>query len=168
MKRALACLLILLLAAVSQAAAPKNGGKKMEITSPAFKDHGFLPASPTNPPLTFANVPPGAKSLALLMEDIDATRGTFDHWLVFNLPPGTKGLAAGKLPVSARVGTNTGGQESYYPPSPPPGEVHRYVFTLYALDTVLPLKQAAEKAEIKRAMAGHELAKASLTGLFKR
>ncbi len=140
----------------------------MELTSPVFKNHEFLPLSKTNPPLVFTNVPAGTKSLALLMTDLDATRGTFDHWLVFNLPPATKGLEPGALPAAAKVGRNTGGQESYYPPSPPPGKVHRYVFTLYALDTVLSLKQGVEKPEIQRAMAGHELAKASITGLFKR
>ncbi len=140
----------------------------MEITSPVFQNNAFLPSSKTNPPLVFTNVPAGAKSLALLMEDLDATRGTFDHWLVFNLPPVTKGLAAGTLPAAAKVGKNTGGQEAYYPPSPPPGKTHRYVFTLYALDTVLTLKPGVEKTEIRQAMTGHELAKASITGLFKR
>ena len=140
----------------------------MEITSPLFKNNEYLPASKTNPPLSFANVPPGAKSLALIMEDLDAPYGIFDHWLVFNLPPATREIGAGALPAQARLGKNTGGKEAYYPPSPPPGKVHRYVFTLYALDIVLPLKPGADKAEIRRAMSGHELAKASLTGLFKR
>jgi len=140
----------------------------MEISSPVFKNNEFLPASQTNPPLRIANVPAGAKSLALIMEDLDATRGTFDHWLVYNLPPATREIAPDALPGQAIVGRNTGGGLAYYPPSPPPGRTHRYVFNLYALDTTLPLKPGAEKAEIKRAMAGHELAHASLTGLFKR
>ncbi|MBN3032856.1 MAG: YbhB/YbcL family Raf kinase inhibitor-like protein [Candidatus Saganbacteria bacterium] len=140
----------------------------MEITSPVFKNNDFLPASKLNPPLKFANVPPGANSLALIMEDPDAPFGTFDHWLVFNLPPATKGLSSGPLPAQAVSGRNTVGDTDYIPPQPPPGKAHRYIFTLYALDAVLPLKAGADKAEIEKAMAGHQLAKASLTGLFRR
>jgi hypothetical protein len=172
MKRMLVLIPAVLLAAACLAA--PRGGNKMELTSPVFKNNEFLPVKytafgeRTSPPLQFGNVPPGAKSLVLIMEDLDAPAGIFDHWLVFNLPADTAGLDEGDLPARARAGRNTVGRTNYLPPTPPPGKAHRYVFTLYALDALLPLKEGASKAEIKKAMAGHELAKANLTGLFKR
>ena len=174
MKKLLVPLIILLMITASQALAPKHGGKKMNITSSAFQNNEFLPVKysafgeGTNPPLSFENVPVKSKSLTLLVEDLDAPIGIFDHWLLFNIPPTDKGIGEGSLPAHALSGRNTVGNTSYIPPRPPAGKAHRYVFTLYALDIVLPLKAGADKAEIKKAMAGHQLAKASLTGLFKR
>ena len=146
----------------------------MIITSSAFHDKGLLPVKYSvfgegiNPPLSFENVPANTKSLTLILEDLDAPGGIFDHWLLFNIPPADKGIGAGTLPAHALSGKNTIGDLSYIPPQPPAGKVHRFVFTLYALDTVLPLKAGADKAELEKARAGHLLAKASLTGLFKR
>ena len=174
MRKLLAPLMIILLIGACQASAQKHGGKKMIIASPAFRDQGPIPVKYSafgegiNPPLTFDNVPANAKTLALIVEDLDAPRGIFDHWLLFNLPAADKGIGAGATSVQALAGKNTVGNTSYVPPQPPPGKVHRYVFTLYALDSVLPLNSGAKKAELEKAMLGHQLAKASLTGLFKR
>jgi len=146
----------------------------MIITSPAFQDQAFIPVKYSafgdrlSPPLSFENVPENARSLTLIMEDLDAPRGIFDHWLLYNIPAADKGIGAGAPPVQALAGKNTVGNTSYVPPQPPPGKTHRYVFTLYALDDVLPLKPGANKAAIEKAMLGHQLAKAGLTGLFKR
>lgn len=146
----------------------------MIITSPVFQDKQFLPVKYScageniSPPLKFENVPAGTKSLALFLEDPDAPAGTFDHWLVFDIPPQTGGIKEGGFPPGALAGRNSAGETKYYGPCPPPGKAHRYVFSLYALDLVLPLKAGADKAKIEKAMTGHQLAKASLTGLFKR
>ena len=146
----------------------------MIITSPAFRDQEFIPVKYSafgdrlNPPLSFENVPENARSLTLIMEDLDAPRGIFDHWLLYNIPAADKGIGEGTPPPHALAGKNTVGNTAYVPPQPPPGKTHRYVFTLYALDDVLPLKPGANKAAIEKAMLGHQLAKASLTGLFKR
>jgi Raf kinase inhibitor-like YbhB/YbcL family protein len=174
MKKLLVPLMIILLINAGQASAPKHGGKKMIITSPAFHDQSSIPVKYSafgdrlNPPLSFDNVPANAKSLALILEDLDAPRGVFDHWLLYNIPAADKGIGEGALPAHALAGKNTVGNTSYVPPQPPPGKAHRYLFTLYALDSVLPLKPGVRKAELEKAMLGHQLAKASLTGLFKR
>ena len=75
----------------------------------------------TSPALVWSNVPAGTKSLALQVHDPDAPTGSgFWHWAVYDMPPGTAGLAQGA--------GNYGG------PCPPQGDrPHRYVFTLYAL-----------------------------------
>jgi hypothetical protein len=174
MSKLLALIMIVLLMISGQALALKHGGKKMIISSPAFQDQGFLPVKYSafgegvNPPLNFENVPANAKSLALIMEDLDAPIGIFDHWLLFNIPPADKGIGEASVLAHSLSGRNTVGNTSYIPPRPPAGKVHRYIFTLYALDAVLLLKAGADKAAIEKAMAGHQLARASLTGLFKR
>lgn len=174
MRKLLIPLLIILLLAASQAAPLKHGGKKMIITSPAFHDQEFIPVKYSafgegvNPPLKFEGIPAKAKSLVLIVEDPDAPIGTFDHWLFFNLPSSEQGIGENSQPAHALAGKNTIGSLVYLPPRPPAGKVHHYVFTLYALDALLPLKAGADKAAIKKAMSGHQLAKASLTGLFKR
>jgi len=146
----------------------------MIIRSPAFKNQAFIPVKYTAdgeniiPPLTFENVPAGAKSLALIMEDPDAPRGTFDHWIVFNLPKESRQIREGEVPIKANFGKNSLGETSYVSPSPPPGKIHRYIFNLYALDTLLPLNNGVTKAQVETAMQGHILVQCSLTGLYKR
>lgn len=149
-------------------------GKMVSVTSPAFKNMGYLPPKFTrdgkgiNPDLMFENIPATAKSLALIMDDPDAPYGTFDHWVLYNIPPKTKEIKEGSVPAGAIKGKNTVGTLSYVSPSPPPGKAHRYVFNLYALDSLLPLREGADKAQIEKAMAGHIISQASLTGLYKR
>jgi Raf kinase inhibitor-like YbhB/YbcL family protein len=149
-------------------------GHKISITSPAFKDMGQLPVKYTRdgdgiiPGLRFENIPESAKSLVLIMDDPDAPYGTFDHWLLFNISPKTKEIKEGSAPADAMRGKNSGVTLSYISPSPPPGKAHRYVFKLYALDSLLSLKEGADKTQIEKAMAGHIISQASLTGLYKR
>jgi len=116
----------------------------MEITSPAFAPNGEIPAAHTcegadsAPALTFANVPPAAKSLALVVDDPDAPdpkapRTVWVHWVVYNLPASTKGLPdGGKLPAGAHEGLNDFKHPTWGGPCPPIGR-HRYFFKLYAL-----------------------------------
>ncbi len=146
----------------------------MIISSPAFKDQAIIPIKYTadgeriNPQLDFGNMPAGVKSLTLIMEDPDAPRGTFDHWIIFNLPKDTRSIKEKEPPAGANFGKNSAGRTGYVPPSPPPGKVHHYIFTLYALDTILPLKDGVDKLAVRKAMGGHILAEAALTGLYKR
>jgi Raf kinase inhibitor-like YbhB/YbcL family protein len=92
------------------------------------------------------------------------------HWVVYNMPPGTKSLSedAGKagLPQGALVGLNDFKKTEYGGPCPPIGR-HRYFHKLYALDTTLDLR-GATKAQIERAMQGHVLASAELIGTYQR
>ena len=141
----------------------------LQITSPAFGHNQTIPREYTcqgadvNPILEIRGIPPGAKSLALIMDDPDAPMGTWDHWLVYNIPPAEK-IERNSIP-GAQV-KNSFGKLNYGGPCPPSG-THRYFFKLYALDTTLTLPPASKKA-LEKAMEGHILDEAQLTGLYKK
>jgi Raf kinase inhibitor-like YbhB/YbcL family protein len=144
----------------------------MTISSPAFADGHSIPAkytcdgSDTIPPLAFATVPPAAKSLALVVDDPDAPGGTFDHWIVWNIPPSTSIVAEGQSP-QGMTGRNGFGKGGYGGPCPPRGE-HRYFFKLYALDGTMNLTTSSGKADLEKAMKGHVIAQAQMMGRYKR
>jgi Raf kinase inhibitor-like YbhB/YbcL family protein len=125
-----------------------------------------------SPPLHFSQVPPKAKSLALIVDDPDAPHGTFDHWIVWNLPPDIKELTEGapeltRLSPQPSQGIN-GFKKSYYQgPCPPAGKPHHYHFKLYALDVQLSLSAGATKQEVEKAMQGHILTQAELVGTYQ-
>jgi len=157
----------------SKAAPISNGGlNAMKISSSAFADGQSIPAkftcdgSDTSPPLAFSDVPKNTKALALVMDDPDAPGGTFDHWVVWNIPATTTSVAEGRSPqgVAGRTGF---GKNAYGGPCPPGGE-HRYYFKLYALDTTLDLKAGSSKADLERATKGHIIAEAKTMGRYKR
>jgi Raf kinase inhibitor-like YbhB/YbcL family protein len=145
----------------------------LSIASPAFSHQGMIPAKHTcdgadvNPPLSIGNVPEKSKSLALIVDDPDAPMGTWVHWVVWNIGPGTKGIPENSVPQGALQGTNDFRKQGYGGPCPPSG-THRYFFKLYALDASLPLKAGATKAQLEQAMKGHVLAQAELVGLYRR
>ena len=149
----------------------------MKITSPVFMENGTIPTEYTcdgrnvSPPLVFADIPQGARSLALIVEDPDVPKdrrpsGVFDHWVLFNIPPDMNGIDVNEIPPGIH-GANSAGRAAYTGPCPPDRE-HRYVFTLYALDEMLALDQGATKEELLEAMGGHVLAEAKLTGRYDR
>jgi len=153
----------------------------LSLTSSAFKPGDTIPSKYTcegddvSPPLAIDGVPEGTKSLALLIVDPDApdpkapTR-VWAHWLVYNMPPDTKGLPEDAsrtgLPQGAVTGLSDRKQASYHGPCPPIGR-HRYFHKLYALDTTLPAK-ALTKAELEAAMKGHVVAQAELMGTYQK
>ncbi len=147
--------------------------KKMKIYSEQFADNGMIPARYTadgkdiNPPLLIEGVPQEAKSLVLIMDDPDAPMGTWDHWILYNIPPDTKEIAEDSVPEGALVGKNSWGKMEYGGPAPPSG-VHRYFFKLYALDVVLDLPPGATKSQVESAMEGHILAQAEWVGKYTR
>jgi len=121
-------------------------------------------------------VPAGTRSLALIVDDADAPdpaapKMTWVHWVVYNLPPDTSGLAAGatgsRLPAGAREGLNDWQREGYGGPCPPVGR-HRYVFKLYALDAVLSAPKPATKAGLEKTMQGHILARSEFVGYYRK
>ncbi|HEX9405787.1 MAG TPA: YbhB/YbcL family Raf kinase inhibitor-like protein [Thermoanaerobaculia bacterium] len=144
----------------------------MNISSSAFKEGGAIPAKYTcdgangSPPLVFGGIPSGAKSLALIVDDPDAPGGTFDHWIVWNIPPNTTTVAEGQSPQGV-AGRNGFGKSGYGGPCPPSGE-HRYQFKLYALDAMLNLPPSSSKGDVETAMNNHTLAKAQIVGRYKR
>ena len=157
-----------------------KGGKKMAITitSSAFSEEGMIPRQYTcdgediSPPLKWAGIPEGTKSLALICDDPDAPVGTWVHWVIFNIPPEAEGLPANiaskeTIEGGAKHGINDFRKFGYGGPCPP-GGTHRYFFKLYALDTEIALDPGITKAQLLKAMEGHILAEGQLMGRYKR
>jgi len=122
------------------------------------------------PSVYWRNAPQAAKSMLLIMDDPDAPDRVFTHWIVYNLKPGDEAIPPNQVPVAERAGSgyqgiNSFGTKGYYPPCPPSGNVHRYIFTLYALDTEIN-PDPADRSHIESAMDGHVLAKARSVTLF--
>jgi len=143
----------------------------LNVKSPAFGNNKPIPSKyscdgdEVNPPLTIEGIPPATKTLALVVDDPDAPMGTFDHWIVWNIPPEGK-ITENSVPGTQ--GTNSRSQQSYIGMCPPSG-THRYFFKVYALDTRLDLKpKQTHKKDLEKAMQGHILVKGELIGLYRR
>lgn len=120
-----------------------------------------------SPPIRWRNVPEGTRSFALVVDDPDAPRGVFTHWIGWGLDPAAGGLGEGE--PAPNEGQNDFGTTGYRGPCPPPGHGrHRYVFRLYALDAELELGAGAAKAELEQAIEGHVLITAELVGTYER
>jgi len=149
-----------------------KGGFAMEITSPAFKNKTSIPEKFTcqgddfSPPLAIKDVPSDTQSLVLIVNDPDASSGSWDHWLVYNISPQAKVINENTVPGIQCV--NDSGVKEWGGPCPPSG-AHRYFFKIYALDIMLPaLSERAGKDDLLRAMEGHILDTAELMGLYKK
>ena len=150
------------------------------LTSPAFREGETIPKTYTadgdnvSPPLEWGDPPAGTAGFALIADDPDAPRGTWVHWVLFDLPPGERRLDQGvppgeSLPDGARQGKNDFRKVGYGGPSPPPGKPHRYFFKLYALDTRLDgLQPGATRQQLLDAMQGHILAQGQLMCTYGR
>ena len=120
-----------------------------------------------SPALSWRDPPTGTRSLALIVEDPDAPRGTFTHWLAWNIEPVAGGLGQGE--PAAAEGRNDFGIGGWSGPCPPPGHgPHRYFFRLHALDARLDVGFRAGRRELDRALAGHVLGAAELMGIYER
>lgn len=154
----------------------------VRLTSSAFAHGGEIPTLHTcegrdvSPALAWSELPEGARSLCLIMDDPDAPdprapRMVYAHWVLYNLPPTASGLAEGvasaELPAGTLEGTNDWKRTGYGGPCPPIGR-HRYFHKLYALDTKLPDLSAPTRAKLEAAMRGHVLAQAELMGTYEK
>lgn len=144
----------------------------LRITSPSFEQNAVMPSGPTcdgngaSPELQFHGVPPAAKSLVLIVVDPDVPRaikpdGRYLHWALWDLPPDTTMVPGGQ----GRRGLNEAGRGTYIAACPPNGE-HRYVFRLFALDTMLGNARISTEADLRRGMEGHVLEQAELVGRY--
>lgn len=153
----------------------------MNLSSSAFEHNHKMPFKYTcdgmdiSPPLAWGGVPEGSKSLALICDDPDAPGRTWVHWVVYNIPAQTSQLpeavpTVAEMTNGARQGKNDFGRIGYGGACPPQGHgVHRYFFKLYALDTMLVLKETAvDKNSLVKAMQGHVLAETQLIARYKR
>lgn len=150
----------------------------MELKSLAFEAGGIIPKKYTcdgpdvSPPLSWADVPAGTKSLALIADDPDAPMGTWVHWVAWNIPATGRALeedvpTRDVLPNGMKQGTTDFRRIGYGGPCPPSG-THRYFFKLYALDTTLNLPPSTTKKDLEKAMQGRILKQAELMGKYAR
>lgn len=174
--RVIGLLVIGLITACSSAPAEGNEVvmSNMSLTSTAFSEGGTIPDKYTynlgsqcngdnfSPPLAWTGAPVGTQSFAILVTDPDGRNWV--HWLQFNIPAGTTQLAETVAGPNVGIkGVNDFSKLGYGGPCPPSG-THRYIFTLYALDTTLSLAEGASRAQFESAIKGHVLGIAQLMG----
>ena len=148
----------------------------MILRNYVFRDGGNIPPRYTcdganvNPILVIESIPEEAKSLVLIVDDPDATGGfIFTHWFLWNISPATTEIREGEAPEGAVQGKNDFGNEGYGGPCPPKGaRPHRYMFKLYALDTLLDIPRSSGKEKLENAMEGHIVARTTMMGLYAR
>ena len=150
------------------AAAPAGG--PLTISSPAFADGAPIPVqytckgANTAPPLTWST-PTGA---ALVVDDPDAPRGPYIHWIVVGIPPGPGSTADGQTPAGGSSLPNSAGQAGYSGPCPPAGTgVHHYRFTLYQLPATFQLPAGLVGVQAAQAITRAAAAQAQSTGTFE-
>jgi Raf kinase inhibitor-like YbhB/YbcL family protein len=160
----------------------KEGGSMFTISSPAFESGGLIPpryattripgGSNLSIPYEWRNAPAGTRSFALVLIDRAPVARNWVHWIVYDIPATATGLQEGAspsaLPAGAKELTNTFGSSGYGGLQPPRGTGrHPYETTLYALDvSTLALGPTADLSALQRAMQGHVLGTATMTGLM--
>jgi Raf kinase inhibitor-like YbhB/YbcL family protein len=150
----------------------------IQVRSPAFEEGGTIPrqyacdGEDVSPPLIWEPGPEGTRSIALIVDDPDAPRGTFVHWVLYDLPGHTQELPENMprdktLPNGAKQGPNGSGKIGYMGPCPP-SDTHRYFFRVYALDAMTNLQPGKSKADLLEIMEAHILAQGQIMGTYKR
>jgi Raf kinase inhibitor-like YbhB/YbcL family protein len=145
----------------------------MQIISTAFDDNALIPPQYTcdgkgyNPPITFHEIPEETVSLILFMEDPDAPGNVFTHWLLYNMPKEIVQIEENQTPSHTKEGMNSIGTIGYVAPCPP-SNTHRYIFTLFALNTFLDLPNGSSKEQIEESMKNHIITTAKLTGIYSK
>lgn len=150
-----------------------------ELRSDGFSNGETIPRRYTcdgenvSPALTWSRPPEGTRSFVLIVEDPDAPRGTFTHWVLYNVPPQVNRLPEAVpqgdlLSWGAEQGRNDFGDDGYGGPCPPPGVPHRYYFRLSALSDTLALQPGASVSEVNQAMQGKLLGVSETMGRYAR
>jgi len=146
----------------------------MILSSPAFDNGGIIPQKygyknkNLSIPLKISEIPEGTKSLALIMDDpdaMDAVGKVWTHWVLWNISPNTKEIIENSIPENSIEGKTDFDEIGYGGPAPPDTE-HTYIFKLYALDTILNLKQGSTKTEVEESMKKHILIEGKFEGKF--
>lgn len=167
--------IVVVLAATLSAWSPAASSAAIRLTSPVFAPGTPIPAVHTcdgadrSPALRWSGVPRRAQELAIVLEDPDAPRRTFVHWVAFGIDPGARSVFAGRLPRGARQARNDFGAARYDGPCPPRGDdPHRYRFTLYALSRPLGLRNGVAASTALRAIRRTDVASGILRGTYGR
>jgi len=163
-------------AAVIGSGGHSGGAGQLTVFSDSFKEGEYLSREYTcegddlSPDIQW-KFSGDAESFALICEDPDAPGGTFVHWVIYNIPGNVKQLRRGYPKISGKEGTSQGmtdfGKTGYNGPCPPKGKAHRYIFTVYALDTKISEINLISRT-LKMRMKGHILGSGDITGLFRR
>jgi Raf kinase inhibitor-like YbhB/YbcL family protein len=154
-------------------------GGGFELTSAAFEADASIPVQHTcdghdvSPPLSWKGTPAATKGFALVCDDPDAPAGMWVHWVLYGIPGASRSLPMGVAPQptlgdGSRQGPNDFRRPGWGGPCPPRGAPHRYVFRLWALDADLDLAPGMSAAALRKAIEGHVLAEAALTGRYAR
>jgi Raf kinase inhibitor-like YbhB/YbcL family protein len=154
----------------------------ISLKSSAFDHQSEIPrlytceGSDVSPALSWANIPKAAKSLVLIVDDLDAPdpaapKLTWVHWVLYNIPPTInrlqENISPKDFPLGILEGKNDWGQSGYKDPCPPIGR-HRYFFKLYALDIAFPDLNSPSKTQIEQAMENHVIGKTELIGTYQK
>lgn len=143
----------------------------LEVTSHSFKENSFIPSKYSSekeniqPSLTIRNVPGDCKSLAIIVDDPDAIGAPFVHWVMWNIDPAIKTIKENSSPGIQGINSKT--TNGYYGPATQ-RTVHHYHFKIFALDTLLDIKNTSGKQGLEEAMKNHIIAKGELIGLFEK
>ena len=140
----------------------------LTVTSTAFSANGYIPVKYTgygldiSPPLTMSGISPAAKSLVIIMDDIDHPIPSYNHWVIWNIP--NMSTIPENIPHGDRIAELGGavqgrgyGKNRYREPKPPFNWSHRYQYKVYALDALLGLPSDSRKKDLPKAMQGHVL-----------
>ena len=146
--------------------------RNLIVSSAEFSQDELIPVEYTadgegaNPPLTIDDIPQKTQFMALIMEDPDAPKGTFTHWVLWDMPAAN---SIGENTNPGVSGLNSLGKMGYTPPNPPAttGQ-HRYYFHIYALDNGLDLAPGSDRAALEKAMKGHIMASGTLMARYGR
>ncbi|CAJ1959880.1 unnamed protein product [Cylindrotheca closterium] len=151
-----------------------------ELTCSGFANETIIPmkyardGDNLSPPLSWSGIPDGTQSFAMIMDDPDApTPKPWVHWIIYNIPSTQTSLTEGlKADGTMKEGQNSWSLSKYDGPQPPKGQIHLYIFKLYALDTLLfsgdTSSAGKTKEQLEQAFSGHVLAEARWTGKFSR
>lgn len=140
----------------------------LKLDSEAFNNNGMIPSKYTcdgkniNPPINISCLCENAKSLAVIVDDAEASNGNFCHWIIWDLPF-TDRIEEGEH--RGIPGKNDFGYFRYNGPCPPVG-THRYYFKVYALDCILNIPASSCKADLEKAMKDHVVGFGFLVGKY--
>jgi Raf kinase inhibitor-like YbhB/YbcL family protein len=144
------------------------------VSSPAFAAGAAIPKQYTcegdnlSPPLRWSGVAAGTAEVAVVVDDTDAPRGTYVHWVVVGLDPSATELAEAVVPPGARQVRNSAGTAAYTGPCPPGGPAHHYRFTVYALQRKAEAGSDASPEAAIQAIEAAATARGRLIGTFGR
>lgn len=151
--------------------------KPLILSSTAFANNGDIPSKYTcdgenvSPALNWKNAPKNTKSFALIVDDPDAQQvagKVWVHWIVYNISANVTNLSENIKAGDFELGqTDFDGKKQWGGPCPPSGK-HKYVFTLYALDTKLDIAGNITKEKLLKAMENHIISQTQLVGLYAR